>query len=102
MALTKAQRKALADEGLGKAELAKLETILDADSGDDAGSNGNGTSKGSKRVVVYEGDDAESFMRKMFGGSSDDDAGDDDTDDDTDDADADADDEPASGPKWFR
>jgi hypothetical protein len=97
MALTKAQRKALADEGLGKDELKKLETILDADADDS--SNGKPKTKGSKRVVVYEGDDAESFMSKMFGGS--DDAGDDADDDDTDDDD-DADDTPPTGPKWFR
>jgi len=100
VALTKAQRKALADEGLGKAELAKLETILGGDAdNDDAGSNGSTKTKGGKRVVVYEGDDAESFMQKLFGGSSDDDA---DEDDDDDADDADDDDAPATGPKWFR
>lgn len=104
MSLTKAQRKALADEGLGKDELAKLETILADDA--DAGSNGSkgGKAKGSRRVVVYEGDDAETFMRGLFKGSADDDADDDagDAADDDPDDDDEGDDEPPSGPKWFR
>lgn len=98
MALTKAQRKALAAEGLGKDELAKLETILDADADDDSGSNGDKPS--GRRVVVIEGDDVEPFLSKMFGESSSDDDGDDDGDDDDDDE-TEADDKPKGRTRWF-
>ena len=98
MALSKAKRKALTAAGMDKAALAKLEAILDADEGD--ADNGDKPS-GSKRVVVYEGEDAESFMRSMFKGSDDDEGSEDSDEPEAEDEDE-ADDTPAKGPRWFK
>jgi hypothetical protein len=102
VALSKAKKKALTDAGMDKAALAKLEAILDADDGDaDNGSKPGSKPGGSKRVVVYEGEDAEEFMRGLFKGS--DDEGSDDADDESEDEDeAEGDDAPAKGPRWFK
>jgi hypothetical protein len=99
MALSKAKRKALREAGMSKAELDKLEGILDAD--DDEGASGVGA---GGRVVVYEGKDAESFMRKMFGKAQDDDEGDDDEGDEGDEGDDEGDEgdeAPPAKPRWF-
>ena len=93
MALSKAKRKALAAAGMDKAALAKLEAILDADEGD--ADNGDKPS-GSKRVVVYEGEDAEAFMRKMFKGSDDDEGSEDENEDEDE-----GDEKPPSRVRWF-
>lgn len=96
MALSKAKRKKLTDAGMGKAALAKLEAILDADDGD--ADNGDKPS-GSKRVVIYEGDDAEEFMRGLFKGSDDDEG---DEGDDEDEDEDEGDEKPPAGNRWFR
>ncbi len=99
MALTKKQRAALKEAGLDASGLKKLEAVLAEDDADE--DNGDKPS-GSKRVLVYEGDDAESFMRGLIGGSSDDDGddGDDDDDDEGDDK-PESDDKPKGRTKWF-
>ncbi len=96
MALSKAKRKALTDAGLNKAALAKLEEILDADDGD--ADNGERPS-GSKRVVVYEGDDAESFMKGLFGKSE---AEDSEEEEEEEEEETEGDDKPKTGPRWFK
>jgi len=98
VALSKAKKKALTDAGMDKAALAKLEAILDADDRD--ADNGNKPG-GSKRVVVYEGDDAEEFMRGLFKGS-DDEGSEDEGDESEDEDEAEGDDAPAKGPRWFK
>lgn len=100
MALSKAKKDKLKAAGLNASALKKLEEILDADDGD--ADNGDKPS-GSRRVVVYEGDDAESFMVKMFGGKpKDEDEGSEGDESDEGDEDDEGDEEPPSGPKWFR
>lgn len=101
MALTKKQRAALEKEGLNAAALKKLEGILAADADDDSDSNGDKPKGKGRRVVVYEGDDAESFMRNLFKGDDSDDDADDDAADDADDDDAEPDDKPKGRTRWF-
>lgn len=100
MPLTKAKRKQLTDAGMGKDELDKLESILD----DDGDAGGNGSNGGGSRLLVYEGDDAKSFLADVLGSGPDDGAGQDsdEAEDEADDDEAEGDDEPAGGPKWFR
>lgn len=89
MPLTDAQRKRYANRGLAAEEIDELEAILDEpDEGEGKGS-GSG-----RRVIVYEGEDAEGFMERLFGSGGGEDKGKGKGED--------KDGEPAGGPKWFK
>ncbi len=93
MALSKSKKRKLIAEGMSAADVKRLESILDAEDGD--ADNGD-RSGGSQRVVVYEGEQAEEFMRGLFGKGEDEGA--EDTDEDED---ADEDEKPPAKTRWF-
>jgi hypothetical protein len=94
VALTKAQRKKLRDAGMDDDALKKLGAILDDDDEDE------GDKPAGRRVVVYEGDDADSLIERLFGKASAKDEGDE--DDEGDEGDEDQDDAPQANVRWFR
>lgn len=100
MPLSKTERRKLV-ETMGEKNVKRLEAEL---AKEQANGNGSGGGRGG-RVVVYEGEQAESFLERLFGKSDEAEADDDTAGDDGEDEEGDEDEEdeqPKVSNRWFR